>query len=80
MQSSLTRAPIYGAAERTAGATLRLLARAWGHPTWAALAALVCYGTIALAAGRLFRPTAYNYYPYLADAFLHGQLHLRLTP
>lgn len=52
----------------------------WGRPLTAGLFALVLYGTMAAARSDLFRPSVAPYYNYLADAFLHGQLALRLTP
>ncbi len=52
----------------------------WEHPTWAALLAMLAYGLIAARRGSVVRLTKYPYFNYLADAFLHGQLYLRLRP
>jgi hypothetical protein len=53
---------------------------AWAHPLWGGLLAGVIYALAALKHGSLFGISEFPYYAYLADAFLHGQLALRLTP
>jgi len=50
------------------------------HPFWAALVALVVYTFFAIWHGSVWVASPFPYYNYLADAFLHGQLSLRLTP
>lgn len=52
----------------------------WERPLSAGLFALILYGMLAAAHGGVFRPSVVPYYNYLADALLHGQLALRLTP
>ncbi len=52
----------------------------WEHPAWAALLAMLVYTAFALHRDPLLRSTPYPYFNYLADALLHGQLHLRLLP
>lgn len=52
----------------------------WANPGMAGVAALVFYGAFAWLGGPIFRETTKAYFNYLADAFLHGQLHLRLAP
>ena len=42
--------------------------------------ALVLYGMLAVEHGQLWTATQDAYFNYLADAFLHGQFHLRLIP
>lgn len=61
-----------------AGVTRALLL--WEHPGGAAILAMVVYALLASRRGSLLRVTEYPYFNYLADAFLHGQLHLRLRP
>lgn len=53
---------------------------AWQSPRWSAALAGAVY--LAICLWHQFPPGAsnYPYYNYLADAFLHGQLHLRLLP
>ena len=52
----------------------------WASPWMAGLAALIIYIIFSRLGGSVFRETRGGYFSYLADAFLHGQLHLRLTP
>jgi hypothetical protein len=49
-------------------------------PVKAGVLAFVVYSLFALQAGPVWRTTDFAYFNYLADAFLHGQLHLRLVP
>ena len=49
-------------------------------PIKAGVLASVVYALFALLAGPLWRTTQFAYFNYLADAFLHGQLYLRLVP
>src|SRR5918911_897732 len=51
----------------------------WERPAWAAALALLVYSLFAAYHGALWR-SHHPYFNYLADAFLHGQLYLRLTP
>jgi len=44
------------------------------------LFAFVTYFVLSLSGGSPFRVNQYAYFNYLADAFLHGQLNLRLLP
>jgi hypothetical protein len=46
----------------------------------AGLAALIVYSALSWQGGLIFHETREAYFNYLADAFLHGQLYLRLTP
>lgn len=52
----------------------------WANPIAAGLLAFLVYGTIAEIAASPFSLSDAPYFNYLADAFLHGQLHLRLIP
>ena len=49
-------------------------------PLAAFLFALIIYFFLSMSGGSPFRVREYAYFNYLADAFLHGQLHLRLLP
>ena len=50
------------------------------QPVWSALLALVAYALVAMHHGALLGSSSFPFYNYLADAFLHGQLALRLLP
>jgi hypothetical protein len=52
----------------------------WEHPLWSALFALIVYALVAGLRGSIFDQSVAAYYPYLADAFLHGRLDLRALP
>lgn len=52
----------------------------WEQPISAAILGGAIYLIFALTAGAPWRISTYPYYNYLADAFLHGQLNLRLIP
>ena len=52
----------------------------WESPLCAGGMALLVYALFAARVGSLSRETPYNYFPYLADSFFHGQLNLRLIP
>ncbi|HEX6292603.1 MAG TPA: hypothetical protein VFZ66_25685 [Herpetosiphonaceae bacterium] len=52
----------------------------WEHPLWSALLAMAAYTIIAAKHGSLWHASEYAYFNYLADALLHGQVHLRVTP
>jgi hypothetical protein len=52
----------------------------WENPLTAMLLALIAYAFITVLTGPLFAHSTFAYYNYLADAFLHGQLNLRVTP
>lgn len=52
----------------------------WSRPLYAAAFTFVLYTAIAAFKGWAFRLSPHPYYNYLADAFLHGQLNLRLLP
>ena len=68
---------ITAAAARIAARFIRL----WGSPPAAAGLAAAAYLWFAYQAGFPNKLNSYhNYYNYLADAFLHGQLHLRRLP
>ena len=49
-------------------------------PLFAFLFALAAYFILSISGGSPFRVREYAYFNYLADAFLHGQLYLRLLP
>lgn len=59
---------------------LRRLLLLWDHPLWSALLAGSVYALIAAHHGGMWQASQYNYFNGLADAFLHGQLHLRVLP
>ncbi len=50
------------------------------RPRNAFFIAFFVYGLYAIRRGMLQGPSQFNYYAYLSDAFLHGQLNLRLIP
>lgn len=52
----------------------------WERPVWSAVLSLVVYGLFALGHGVAWQASAYAYFNFLADAFLHGQLNLRMLP
>jgi hypothetical protein len=52
----------------------------WASPWMAGISALLVYSIFSSGRGSVFRTTDGAYFNYLADAFLHGQLHLRYTP
>jgi hypothetical protein len=52
----------------------------WEQPGWCFLMSLAIYTVFALLHGSLFKASQIPYFNYLADAFLHGQLYLRLIP
>ncbi len=52
----------------------------WENPLGALGLSGLIYALLASGNGSLLRVTGLHYYNYLADAFLHGQLHLRLIP
>ncbi len=52
----------------------------WSNPLWAFCFSLLVYFAISGIKGSPFRLTDVAYYNYLADAFLHGQYHLRIIP
>lgn len=79
-QRSARTTSVRVAAEEHSGGRLEALARFVTHPIAASLAALLVYATVTAAKGDLLASSNYNYFPYLADALLHGQLHLRLLP
>lgn len=52
----------------------------WSRPASAALFSFLIFSLIAQVKVGVLSATENNYYNYLADAFLHGQMHLRLVP
>ena len=52
----------------------------WADPVWSALQALLAYAVLASRHGSVWPASSFAYHNYLADAFLHGQLHLWLIP
>lgn len=52
----------------------------WEQPWWSALLAMSVYTLVAAYRGSLWHASNYPYFNYLADAFNHGQLHLRMVP
>src|SRR4051794_14432040 len=52
----------------------------WERPVWSAVLALVVYSALAQHHAALWHISSAPYFNYLADAFLHGQLSLRITP
>jgi hypothetical protein len=67
---------------QNAGARRWLQARiyAWEQPLSSALFATIIYTAFALPYGSLWQTSGMPYFNHLADAFLHGQLHLRVLP
>ena len=68
------------ALERHHARRLQQMLLGWEHPVWSALLAMAVYTLIAARHGSLWQASNYAYFNYLADAFGHGQLHLRITP
>ena len=62
------------------GDWLRRFVLAWQRPVWSAGFALCIYVLFATAHDSIWTSSKYAYFNYLADAFLHGQLHLRRVP
>jgi len=56
------------------------MAQAFDSPALAGFVALLVYAAVAKGHPGGFKPSPSNYFSYLADAFLHGQFHLRLLP
>ncbi len=65
---------------RSLGLAARSLLLAWEKPLLAGLLALGCYALVANLHGGIFAVSASAYFNLLADAFLHGQLALRVVP
>ncbi len=59
---------------------LTWLVELWQVPFISAIIAIQVYRLLAERKGPSLRLTSYPYFNYLADAFLHGQLHLRVVP
>jgi len=53
---------------------------AWERLWWSALLATVVYSVFTQWHSGVWTPSVVPYFNYLADAFLHGQLHLRVLP
>ncbi|HEY9089219.1 MAG TPA: hypothetical protein VIO36_13705 [Anaerolineaceae bacterium] len=66
--------------QRGLGLAARSLLLLWEKPLNAGLLALIVYALAASLNGSIFATSVTPYFNYLADAFLHGQLALRLTP
>ena len=75
---------LYPVVPRTIGAARKFPQRAltvWEHPLWAGLFVLIIYALFTRRFRGFYWPTTRSaYFNYLADAFLHGQLHLRVQP
>ena len=65
---------------RLSGIWLKSAILYWESPTWSSALALLVYMLFALGQGDVWHVSRYPFYNYLADAFLHGQLALRLIP
>ncbi len=52
----------------------------WEQPVISALLAVILYASFAATYDPIWQASRYAYFNYPADAFLHGQLHLRLLP
>lgn len=52
----------------------------FASPAVACVASLAVYALVTMMKGDFGRSSRWNFYPYLADAFMHGQLHLRVLP
>jgi len=77
-QKSVSFRPIWKA--RSAQSWLPYVVSIFERPLWAAVVALVVYAFFAVRHGSVWAESVFPYYNYLADALLHGQLSLRLTP
>jgi len=56
------------------------VASIWEHPVWGGLLAFIVYFAYAMHTNPSLHASGVNYHNYLADAFLHGQVNLRLVP
>jgi hypothetical protein len=65
---------------RLAQSRIPYMALIFEQPLWAGLGALIVYALFAILHGSVWAESQFPYYNYLADALLHGQLALRLTP
>ncbi len=52
----------------------------WESPLWSTIFATALYFGLSFFYSSPFKTSIYPYFNYLADAFLHGQLNLRLLP
>jgi hypothetical protein len=77
-KQSLSKAAVLN--DGSAQMWIRRLALLWEQPIWGALQALLIYGIFAVVHGNWWSVSQNGYFNYLADAFLHGQLHLRIIP
>jgi hypothetical protein len=68
--------PVQVVVASSAPSPLSILAKPWA----AFVLALVVYALVTMMKGDFGRSSRWNFYPYLADAFMHGQLHLRVLP
>lgn len=59
---------------------LKMFFSVWEHPIFSTLTAFCFFLIFAALKGHIFSISTAPYYNYLADAFLHGQLNLRLIP
>jgi hypothetical protein len=73
-------ARLWGEMARWWRACLRAILTPFAQPLTAGLIALVAYFFRASLNASGFKQTDYAYFNYLADAFLHGQLFLRVLP
>lgn len=81
MQSAQPAIPGRRSLAHTPASSLgRRLILSWDSPPTSALWAMTVYLAIAAYHGGLWRASNYAYFNYLADAFLHGRLHLLSTP
>jgi hypothetical protein len=77
-QNSVSTKPLWKA--RLGRACLHSTASIFEQPLVAGMVALLLYTVFAIVHGSVWVESPFPYYNYLADAFLHGQLSLRLTP
>jgi len=52
----------------------------WSEPRWATLFSIIAYSLFTFFRGNPWKLSANPYFNYLADAFTHGQIFLRLIP
>lgn len=81
MQTAQPAIPGRRSLAQASGGTWRSwLIRSWDDPVASALWAILVYAAIAAYHGGMWQASKYAYFNYLADAFLHGQLHLLSKP
>lgn len=72
--------PVFPMIAASVGRRARLMLVTFERPWFSGLVALLIYALYSPLRGGFLHASVNAYYNYLADAFLHGQLHLRVIP